>query len=155
VLLELALSGRWAVVLSGQGFVVRVRTSRLELGRLEPRRGGILDRDATAFVRRAPLHSMQYLAYWGSPVHQQLSLAWLRGLHDSMHPYVTGGAHVNYADPDLKLWQRAHYGSNYPRLVAVKRRYDPDRLFRFPQANSCPAWDQLRRCWWNDPARSR
>ena len=93
-----------------------------------------VDPAATAFVHRSPLHSMQYLAYWGAPVHQQPSLAWLRAFHASMGPFVTGGAYLNYADPDLENWQAAYYDSNYARLVAVKKRYDPDRLFRFPQA---------------------
>lgn len=28
-----------------------------------------------------------------------------------------------------KDWQRSHWGSNYERLLAVKRQYDPDGLF--------------------------
>jgi FAD/FMN-containing dehydrogenase len=125
---------------------VRVLQRRIELRQSSPHGSGALIMDsyggaiarvpphATAFVHRTPLCSMQYLAYWGAPQHEPASLAWIRGFHRAMHPYVTGGAYQNYVDPDLEDWRRAYYGSNYARLVDVKRRYDPDRLFRFPQA---------------------
>jgi FAD/FMN-containing dehydrogenase len=40
-----------------------------------------------------------------------------------------GGSYVaesNYFEPD---WQASYWGTNYARLLAVKRRYDPDGLF--------------------------
>ncbi|MGH8184791.1 MAG: FAD-binding oxidoreductase [Rhodanobacteraceae bacterium] len=39
------------------------------------------------------------------------------------------GSYVSESDFFLKDWQRAFWGTNYPRLLAVKRRYDPDGLF--------------------------
>src|SRR5579884_736245 len=35
-------------------------------------------------------------------------------------------AESNYFAPD---WQRAYWGDNYPRLLDIKRKYDPDGLF--------------------------
>lgn len=39
------------------------------------------------------------------------------------------GAYVSESDYFQRDWQRAFWGSNYRRLAAAKRRYDPDGLF--------------------------
>ena len=40
------------------------------------------------------------------------------------------GAYVSEADYFQKDWKRAYWGSNYPRLAAAKRTYDPNGLFK-------------------------
>jgi FAD/FMN-containing dehydrogenase len=56
---------------------------------------------------------------------------WIRDAHQRFHPFSTGGNYVNFqtADEDEERL-RATYGANFDRLVEVKRRYDPDNLFR-------------------------
>lgn len=82
---------------------------------------------ATAFVHRKVLFCIQYLSYNGGG-------NWLSQIHGKMRPYVSGGAYVNYTDPGLSNWQSAYYGSNYQRLLNIKRSVDPHRYFNFPQA---------------------
>jgi FAD/FMN-containing dehydrogenase len=82
---------------------------------------------ATAFVHRRVLFCIQYLTYNGGG-------SWLNSVYAQMRPYVTGGAYFNYTDPDLKDWQTAYYGSNYHRLLKIRRALDPHHYFNFPQA---------------------
>ncbi|WP_436848186.1 BBE domain-containing protein [Streptomyces collinus] len=49
-------------------------------------------------------------------------------------PRSTSTPHHPCAHPTLKNWREAYYGSNYPRLVKVKRKYDPTGFFHYPQA---------------------
>jgi FAD/FMN-containing dehydrogenase len=59
-------------------------------------------------------------------------LDWLAGMYEALAP--RGQAYQNFMDRSLGQWPAAYYGQNLPRLMAVKRRYDPDRVFTFPQA---------------------
>jgi FAD/FMN-containing dehydrogenase len=51
------------------------------------------------------------------------AMAELRKLAPGTGAYVS---EANYFEPD---WQGAYWGANYPRLLAVKQRYDPEGLF--------------------------
>lgn len=102
--------------------------------------GGAVNRvapGATAFVHRNALFMAQYTTDWtagadAAGVDRQH--AWLRAFWSSMRPYASGQAYQNYIDPDLTDWRQAYYGPNYPRLAAIKAKYDPARVFTFPQA---------------------
>ena len=59
------------------------------------------------------------------------SAQWIRDAWQRIRPFSTGGNYINFqtADED-EARIRATYGANFDRLVEVKKRYDPDNLFR-------------------------
>lgn len=51
-----------------------------------------------------------------------------------MKPYSEGKVHVNFMMDEGPDRVRAAYGAEtYEKLVALKRRYDPDNFFRLNQ----------------------
>jgi FAD/FMN-containing dehydrogenase len=60
----------------------------------------------------------------------------LRDLVPDAGSYVS---EAGFADPD---WQRRSFGPNYDRLLAMKRRYDPDDLFITHHGVGSERWSQ-------------
>ncbi|MQA73529.1 MAG: FAD-binding protein [Solirubrobacterales bacterium] len=56
---------------------------------------------------------------------------WIREAGDRFRPFSTGGSYINFQTDDEGADRvRAMYGRNFERLLEIKRRYDPDNLFR-------------------------
>ena len=99
--------------------------------------GGAVSRvpeDATAFPNRKAQHNLNILAAWEmndpDPEHH---IAWVRQTWEAMQPFASG-AYVNFMSDEPADRLRAVYGADkYDRLVALKRRYDPDNVFRHNQ----------------------
>lgn len=116
--------------------IEKAQSAGLQGGVMFDGMGGAVGRvtpSQTAFVHRNALFSAQFLTSWPEKTDETRNIAWIRDFHADLRRDSSGGCYVNYIDPDLVDWQRAYYGSNYDRLVRVKRAYDPDHLFKFPQ----------------------
>jgi FAD/FMN-containing dehydrogenase len=88
----------------------------------------------TAAAHRDAAFAFNIQSSWvnaaASPGHVQ----WTREFWTAMRPFGTGGTYANFLTADDGQDRaRAAYGASWPRLVALKARYDPSNLFRVNQ----------------------
>lgn len=91
----------------------------------------------TAYVHRDSDFILEMEASWSpldTPDTVRRQLAWLTEYFAAMQAYVRPQSYVNFPSRDLPNWLKAYYGENVDKLCAVKRQYDPDNVFKFPQS---------------------
>ena len=94
--------------------------------------------DSAAYAHRDAKFVMNFHGRWEEPADDKRCIGWARDFFKASAPFASGGAYVNFLTADEGDRVRTAYGPNYDRLAQVKRRYDPDNLFRMNQ-NIVPA----------------
>jgi Berberine and berberine like len=89
--------------------------------------------DATAFPHRATQDDLLILAQWSDPARSDEIVTWARGAHERLRPHLEDAVYVNNLGNEGEDRVRAAYGPNYVRLADLKRRYDPENVFRLNQ----------------------
>lgn len=103
--------------------------------------GGAMARvkpDATAFVGRDAHYIMNVHGRWSDSHDDERVRSWARQAFSEAAPHATGSGYVNFLTDDEAERVAASYGTNYPRLQALKQRFDPGNLFRM-NLNIVPA----------------
>jgi FAD/FMN-containing dehydrogenase len=87
----------------------------------------------TAFSFRDCLWSQVIVGVDHDPGNNERMIAWAKRYYEALHPYSAGGAYVNFMMEEGQDRVQATYGGNYERLVELKRKYDPENVFRINQ----------------------
>ena len=96
-----------------------------------------VEEDSTAFAHRGELFSLKHAVTVDADAATAAKEAadhWVKRSWSTVRPWGSGRVFPNFPDPDLPDSGPAYYGTNYERLLGVKRRYDPDNVFRFDQS---------------------
>jgi FAD/FMN-containing dehydrogenase len=99
--------------------------------------GGAISRvgeDETAFSGRGAGHTFNITAATAGREGFDEEREWVRDFWSALEPHHTSGVYVNFLMNEGEDRVREAYGTGkYDRLKALKRRYDPDNLFRLNQ----------------------
>jgi FAD/FMN-containing dehydrogenase len=91
---------------------------------------GRMGEQHTAFSNRAAKYNFTVLSVWKDSGEDDKNIKWTREFGNAMKSWATGAGYVNYMTDDEGTERiRATYETNYERLVAIKRKYDPTNFF--------------------------
>ena len=94
---------------------------------------GRVKNDATAWSYRDAKYAQVIVGVDPDPANKDKITKWTKDFFDAIHPFSAGGAYVNFMMDEGEERVKATYKDNYKRLSSIKKKYDPDNLFRVNQ----------------------
>ena len=94
---------------------------------------GRVKSDATAWAYRDAKWSSVIVGVDPDPAKKDLITNWARDYWTALHPHSAGGAYVNFMMDEGEERVKATYGKNFAKLQKVKKKYDPQNIFRSNQ----------------------
>ena len=88
---------------------------------------------AMAYSHRNAMYVCNVHGRWETAAEDKKCIDWARGFFRESAPHATGGVYVNFLTDDEADRIKAAYGPNYEKLVQIKKKYDPQNLFRMNQ----------------------
>jgi FAD/FMN-containing dehydrogenase len=89
--------------------------------------------DATPWAYRDAKYAGVIVGVSPNPEDADKITDWCKDYWEALHPYSSGGAYSNFMMNEGQDRVKASYKHNYERLTKIKKKYDPNNLFRVNQ----------------------
>jgi FAD/FMN-containing dehydrogenase len=91
---------------------------------------GRVSSEATAFPHRYLPWDILFLAQWTDPAQSDMHRDWARSGEEVLQPFSENAHLLSALDIEAEDVVKTAFGSNLPRLAAIKKKYDPSNFFR-------------------------
>jgi FAD/FMN-containing dehydrogenase len=98
--------------------------------------GGAANREpegGTAYPHRVSQFDLIIASNWIDTKEDEKNISWARNFWESIQPFSSHRVYVNVLGVEGEERVKEAYGKHYERLAGLKRKYDPDNLFRLNQ----------------------
>ena len=92
--------------------------------------------NATAFWHRRASLDVFLFSFWLHETQRDEAEVYLREFDRVLKPLANGHSYQNYPNRANEDFGRLYFGGNLPRLLKVKKEYDPENFFTFQQGLS-------------------
>ena len=90
-------------------------------------------REATVFDHRQSPNNLLIIGSWTDAADDAVNRTWTRETWSAMQPFASEGVYVNYLGTEIdegsNRLSEAYGPGKYDKLVALKRKYDPENFF--------------------------
>lgn len=104
--------------------------------------GGNIANEDFASTSCYPHRNRSYLSelqsYWRKESQEDSMTAAFEDIQKLLKDAGINAHYRNYPDIKFTEWEKSYYGQHYARLQTIKRKYDPDDLFYYPQSIRLP-----------------
>jgi FAD/FMN-containing dehydrogenase len=85
--------------------------------------------EAMAYSNRKAKFLLNVHGRWDNKEEDDAGITWARDLFNATAPHESDGVYINFMTEEESNRVATAYGSNYDRLVQIKKRYDPENVF--------------------------
>lgn len=86
----------------------------------------------TAFYPRDAKFFIDIFNYWDSVVDQEANMKWNGKTFNILYPENGGNVYLGFPIPNMSNHLEVYYGTNYKKLLNIKKRIDPLNLLKYP-----------------------
>jgi len=86
-----------------------------------------------AFPGREHPFLYHLIGVWTDPAEDDAQIGWNTKLSNDLKPYSADSAYLNFIGDEGSDRVRRTFGAKYDKLVELKRKYDPQNVFRYNQ----------------------